>query len=96
MEGSGELEDVSRNVKGRSGGLFGLEGIGFLLGLTFIVRVIGDIVNRAINGRSLGRSLEREVDTVWGRVATAVAYVDQLLGDAPHQDGNLAPPLDKS
>lgn len=83
MESSTALEGVSRDVKGRSGGLFGLEGIGLLLALTFLIRVIGDIIRRAINGRSLGRSLERDVDTVWDRVVAAVTYVEQLVGASP-------------
>ena len=72
MESSRRQElDTSRSEVGRSG-VYGLEGIGLMLALTFIVRVIGDIVRRASQGRSLGWTVERKVEKVWHKVVAAL------------------------
>ncbi|KAK8388716.1 hypothetical protein O3P69_020604 [Scylla paramamosain] len=64
--------DTSWSEVGRSDGIYGLEGIGLLLVFTFFIRVIGDIVRRATQGRSLAWTVEREVERVWGKVVDAL------------------------
>ena len=91
MESNAWVEGTSREVKGRTSGIFGLEGIGLLLTATFVVRVLGDIIRRATNGRALGRTHEMEVDSVWDRVVGALTYVEQLLEDKAEQGERLNP-----
>lgn len=72
MQSSGRQEvGTFQGEVGRSG-IYGLEGIGFLLAFTFFIRVIGDIVRRATQGRSLAWTAEREVEKVWGKVVAAL------------------------
>lgn len=55
------------------GGNMTLEAIALLLTITFLVRVFADIINRARAGRSVSRSAEDEVTTVWRRVRAALS-----------------------
>lgn len=72
------MKDSVEVIEGRNG-RYGLEGIGLFLTLTFFIRVVGDMMRRASNGRLVGRSTDNEVDTVWARVVDALDAVERLL-----------------
>ncbi|KAG7160958.1 hypothetical protein Hamer_G007744 [Homarus americanus] len=77
------LRYTSAQRESRTGGSnITLEGIAILLTLTFLVRVIADIISRVRNGRSLRRSADDEVDILSHRVMTALSTVEQVLGQA--------------
>lgn len=72
------MEDNAQVIEGRSG-VYGLEGIGLFLTLTFFIRVIADMVRRATQGRLLEQSTYERVDSVLGRVMDALESVERLL-----------------
>lgn len=73
------MADNTEVIEGRSG-QYGLEGIGLFLTLTFFIRVFGDMVRRATNGRMLDDYADLRVDTMLARVLDALESVERLLG----------------